>query len=92
MTTESSSAADDAARHPDSAANRATDQGETVGAADAAEDARRAGAGRDTPLRDTVQEGALEADDPVPTDEGVPVGSADAEADRARASGDDDRP
>jgi hypothetical protein len=97
MTTQSSSegvppaATPGAAVDTDSAADRATDQGHTVGAADAAEDARRAGADRDTPLRDTVQEGALDADDPAPTDQGVPVGSADAEADRARASGDDDR-
>ena len=41
--------------------DRSTEDGTTVGAADAAEDARRAGADRDTPLRDTVEEGALDA-------------------------------
>jgi|tagenome__1003787_1003787.scaffolds.fasta_scaffold20951849_3 hypothetical protein len=63
----------------------------TVGAADAAEDARRADADRDTPLRDTIQEGALVpgADTERATDDGVPVGEADAEADRLAAGGDD---
>jgi hypothetical protein len=71
--------------------DRSTEDGATVGAADAAEDARRAGADRDTPLRDTVQEGALDAaaDTERATDDGVPVGEADAEADRLAAGGDD---
>jgi len=73
-----------------SLADRSADDGTTVGAADAAEDARRAGANRDTPLRDTIEEGAAElgvAGDGA-TDDGVPVGSADAEADRRRAGAD----
>jgi hypothetical protein len=71
--------------------DRSTEDGTPVGAADAAEDARRAGADRDTPLRDTVQEGALDAgaDPERATDDGVPVGEADAEADRLAAGGDD---
>src|SRR3954451_1323679 len=70
-----------------------TDDGTPVGTADAAEDARRAGADRDTNLRDPVVEGALRVDDENrPTDDGVPIGEADAEADRARAFGDDERP
>src|SRR4051794_4685964 len=69
------------------------DDGTPVGTADAAEDARRAGADRDTNLRDPVVEGALRVDDENrPTDDGVPIGEADAEADRARAFGDDERP
>jgi hypothetical protein len=80
--------------HPDDDVSApATDDGVPIGAADAAEDARRAGADRDTNLRDTVVEGALRVDDENrPTDDGVPIGEADAEADRARAFGDDDRP
>jgi hypothetical protein len=75
----------------DNLVERSTDDGTTVGTADAAEDARRAGADRDTPLRDTVQEGALDAaaDTERATDDGVPVGEADAEADRLAAGGDD---
>jgi len=41
--------------------DRSSEDGTPVGAADAAEDARRAGADRDTPLRDTIEEGALDA-------------------------------
>ena len=64
--------------------HRGTEEGTTSGAADAEEDARRAGADRDTPLRDTVEEGAVDnAPDPgQASDGGVPVGEADAEADR----------
>ena len=62
--------------------DRSTEDGTTVGAADAAEDARRAGADPDTPPH-TVEEGTL--------DDGVPVGEADAEADRLAAGGDDRR-
>ncbi|MGY1809593.1 hypothetical protein ACI8AF_19685 [Blastococcus sp. SYSU D00669] len=71
--------------------DRATEDGQTVGAADAAEDARRAGADRDTPLRDTVEEGALDAgaDAERATDGGEAVGAADAEADRLAAGADD---
>jgi hypothetical protein len=71
--------------------DRSREDGATVGAADAAEDARRAGADRDTPLRDTIEEGALDAgpDADRATDDGVPVGEADAEADRLAAGGDD---
>jgi hypothetical protein len=70
--------------------DRSRDDGETVGTADAAEDARRAGADRDTPLRDTIEEGVLDAgtDADAATDDGVPVGEADAEADRRAAGGD----
>ena len=75
----------------DNLIDRSREDGATVGAADAAEDARRAGADRDTPLRDTVQEGALDAavDTERATDAGVPVGEADAEADRLAAGADD---
>jgi hypothetical protein len=68
----------------DNLIDRSREDGTTVGAADAAEDARRAGADRDTPLRDTIEEGALDAgtDAAHATDDGVPVGEADAEADR----------
>jgi hypothetical protein len=71
--------------------DRSTEDGTTVGAADAAEDARRAGADRDTPLRDTVEEGALDTgiDADRATDDGEPVGEADAEADRLAAGADD---
>ena len=70
--------------------DRSREDGTTVGAADAAEDARRAGADRDTPLRDTIQEGALDSgtDPDRASDDGVPVGEADAEADRLAAGGD----
>ncbi len=69
---------------------RTNDDGTPVGAADAAEDARRAGADGDSPLRDTVEEGALgsDADPDQATDDGVPVGAADADADREAAGGD----
>ena len=64
--------------------DRSTEDGTTIGAADAEEDARRAGADRDTPLRDTVEQGAVDdAPDPEQArDGGVPVGEADADADR----------
>ncbi|MGY1604264.1 hypothetical protein [Geodermatophilus sp. SYSU D00815] len=77
----------------DDLVDRTTEDGQTVGAADAAEDARRAGADRDTPLRDTVEEGALDAgvDADRATDGGEAVGTADAEADRMAAGADDDR-
>ena len=71
--------------------DRSTEDGTTVGAADAAEDARRAGADRDTPLRDTIEEGVLESgtDPDRATDDSVPVGTADAEADRLAAGADE---
>ena len=73
------------------AVDRAAEDGSSVGTADAAEDARRAGADRDTPLRDTIEEGAVDhgLDGERSVDDGVPVGSADAEADRLRAGGDE---
>lgn len=65
------------------------DDGTPVGAADAAEDARQAGADRDVPLRDTIEEGATDGGDSAsPTDDGVPVGEADADADRQAAGAD----
>jgi hypothetical protein len=69
---------------------RTTEEGTTIGAADAEEDARRAGADRDTPLRDTVEEGAVSnaPDSEQARDDGVPVGEADAEADRSAAGAD----
>ena len=70
--------------------DRTTEDGTTVGAADAEEDARRAGADRDTPLRDTIEEGAVDnaPDSAQAQDDGVPVGEADAEADRSAAGAD----
>lgn len=81
--------------HPDddngNLIDRSTEDGTTVGEADAAEDARRAGADRDSPLRDTIEEGVLDVgtDADRATDDGVPVGGADAEADRLAAGGDE---
>ena len=72
--------------------DRTTEDATTLGTADAAEDARRAGAGRDDDWRrGTVEDGAVGSSDPdLATDDGVPVVSTDFEADRARAAGDDD--
>jgi len=70
--------------------NRATDDGQAVGAADARADAERTGAGDDDgDLTNHPVDAALPAPGGDTTDDGVPVGSADAEADRRRSGADD---
>jgi|tagenome__1003787_1003787.scaffolds.fasta_scaffold19941276_1 hypothetical protein len=64
-----------------------TEGGTPVGAADADEDARRAGADRDNPVGTLGMDAGSDAD--RATDDGVPVGEADAEADRLAAGADD---
>jgi len=65
--------------------SRTTDDGVPVGAADAAEDARRSGADIDD---DSVLARPESAATPDETDDGVPVGRSDAEADRLRTQAD----
>jgi hypothetical protein len=71
--------------NPDETPRPETDQGVTVGAADARADEQRAtGDNAEGDLEDfTADQAAAET-----TDQGVPVGAADADEDRRRASGD----
>jgi hypothetical protein len=66
-----------------------TDDGVPVGAADAAEDAKRSGADVDEAMATPVHAAMPDVDDtPDEVDDGVPVGRADAEADRQRTTSD----
>jgi hypothetical protein len=82
---------------PDQTPRSDTDQGVTVGAADARADEERASGGKADVADESVMGGTVSDDREdfldqgaatESTDQGVPVGSADVEADRERSRGD----
>ncbi len=75
----------------DDMTSSSTDDGVSVGAADAEADARRSGASEDDRPSNVGEGFLLDVDAGQGTDDGVPVGRADAEADRMRSGGDNDR-